>query len=497
MEILEKAPASKGVTADTQSIAKHWIGGEWIDSQKHGISLNPATGGSLGTYADGGDAEAGRAVDAALTAFRQTGWKSDHALRSKVLLAMADRIETRANDLIQILCAENGKIASEAAMEVDAAPMLLRYWAAKTFTAGRSGEVRPGSFSFTIREAVGVAGIIAPFNAPVALTIRALAPALAAGATTVVKLPGLTAQTNHLICEILSGTPDLPIGVINILTESGSEAAQFLVNSPDVPVISFTGSSKTGRAIMAAGASRLKRLSLELGGKTPMLVFNDADIEAAIFAIGKAVTIFSGQFCMTGSRILVQRAVAERVKQLLAERLEKVRVGPASDPSSELGPMIDKANVLRVNGVVEEAIASGAKVIVRGGPATEGILGKGAFYRPTLLEVTNPDLPVVQQEVFGPVATLQVFDTEAEAIALANYSDYGLAAGIWTRDVDRPWRVAKALQAGTIWINTYAQVFPEFEEGGYKQSGIGRLNGEAAMEAFLEYKHITFNPGIK
>lgn len=477
-------------------IAKNYIDGEWVDSKQHKESFNPATGEVIGMYADAGREEVERAVKAASDAFNKTSWKDDYALRSKVLLAMADQIEKRSQDLIDILCTENGKVVPEATMEVSVTPIMLRYWAGKTFLAGRSGEAMPGSLSITIREAAGVAGIIAPFNAPIALTIRSLAPALAAATTAVVKLPGLTAQTNALFNKVISETPGLPKGVINMITESGSEASKYLVNSPDVPVISFTGSTKTGRAISAAGASRLKRLSLELGGKTPMIVFNDADVQTAIFTIEKAITIFSGQFCMTGSRILVQRDIAESLKKGLAERLSNVKIGAASDSSSDMGPMINKANVERVNNVVEEAIAAGAKVIVRGGPVTEGELSKGAFYQPTLLKITDPKLEIVQQEVFGPVATLQVFDTEAEAVALANDSEYGLAASIWSRDVNLPWRVAKEIKAGTIWINTYAQMFAQFEEGGYKQSGIGRLNGEAGLDVFLEYKHITFNPGI-
>lgn len=497
METIEQESGKKKQTTKRlNNTAKNWIDGEWVDSEQSGISFNPATGEQIGSYADGGQKEAEQSVEAAVKAFRETSWKSDHSLRSKVLLAIANQIDARSKDLIQMLGTESGKIAPEATMEVYAAPALLRYWAGKTFTAGRSGEAKPGSLSITIREPVGVAGIIAPSNAPVALSIRALAPALAAGTATVVKLPGLTAQTNSLLCKIISETPGLPRGIINVITESGNEAVKFLVQSPDVQVISFTGSTKTGKAIVAAGAAQLKRFSLELGGKTPMIVFNDADLQSAIFTMEKAITIFSGQFCMTGSRILVQKDIAESVRNGLAERLSNVKVGPASDPSSEMGSMIDKANVQRVNNVVEEAIAAGAKVIVRGGSITEGALSKGAFYRPTLLEVNNAELPIVQQEVFGPVATLQVFETEAEAIALANNNDYGLAASIWTRDVDRPWRVAKAIHAGTVWINTYAQIFPQFEEGGYKQSGSGRLNGEAALEDFLEYKHITFNPGF-
>ncbi|MBD0367694.1 MAG: aldehyde dehydrogenase family protein [Flavisolibacter sp.] len=497
METIEnKVQVNKESTNGLTHIAKNWIDGAWMDAEKHSISYNPATGEQIGKYADGSVEEAQKAVAAALRAFRKTPWKNDHALRTKVLLAMADGIEARRDELTQIVCGESGKIMAEAAIEGFVAPAYLRYWAGKTFVAGRAGAPKAGSISITLREAAGVAGIIAPFNAPVGLALRSLGPALAAGCTTVIKLPGITAQANEVFSKVISEVPDLPPGVINLITESGNDVAKFLVQSPDVPVISFTGSTKTGRAIVAEGAAQLKRFNMELGGKTPMIVFKDADVETAAFTIEKAITFFSGQFCMTGSRILVQKEIAERVRQGLAERLTNVKVGPASDPSSEMGAMIDKANVQRVNGIVEEAIAAGAKVIVRGGPITEGDLSKGAFYRPTLLEITDPDLPIVQQEVFGPVATLQVFDTEAEAIALANNSEYGLAASIWSRDIDTPWRVAKALQAGTIWINAYAQMFAEFEEGGYKQSGIGRLNGEAALDAFLEYKHISFHPGL-
>lgn len=268
-----------------------------------------------------------------------------------------------------------------------------------------------------------------------------------------------------------------------------------IVETPDVPLSSFTGSTRVGRAISAAGAARLKRFGLELGGKTPMVIFDDADLDAAVAKVTAGLTVFAGQFCMTASRAIVQRGIADRFRTALAERLKKVRVGPASDPGSEMGPLVNKPNVERVNKMVEDAIAAGAKVIVRGGPVTELPLAKGSFYRPTLLEVTDSSLPIVQQEVFGPVLTMQVFDTEDEAVSLSNDSEYGLAASLWLRDVDRPLRVARMLQAGTVWINDWATIHDEFEEGGFKQSGRGRLRGQAGLDDFLECKHIAFKPG--
>lgn len=475
------------------TIARHWIDGDWLVSDDIRDSFDPATGAVIGRYANGGEREAALAIAAARRAFDQSAWSVDAQLRARALEELAVAFERHRDDLVALLALENGKIAPEASFEVDMAPSKLRFAAALALTdLGRGGTPRPDAISLLLREPAGVAGIMVPWNSPVILMVRSLAPALAAGVTVVIKMPSQTAQVNAMVARIMSQAPSLPRGVINLYTEAGAEGAKLMVASPDVPVISFTGSTHTGQAISAAGARQLKRFGLELGGKTPHLVFDDADLDAALPVIEKSLTVFAGQFCMTGSRLLVQDSIAAPVRERLAARLAAVRVGPASDAGSDMGPLIDKANVARVDTAVAQAIAAGAKVLLRGGPITDGPLAAGAFYRPTLLEVSDSRLPIVQEETFGPVMTMQTFDTEARALALANDSIYGLAAAIWTRDARRSLRVARKIKAGTIWINDWARVFDEFEEGGYKQSGQGRLNGIACIDDFLEFKHIAF-----
>lgn len=470
----------------------HWVGGRWESRGTKRQSTDPATGNIIGDYYDGDAATAQAAIDAAAAAFRESGWRNDSFLRATALSHLADAFEAHLETVIGTLCSENGKVRGEATFEASLIPRAFRFAAGLAMhNFGRVMETRPGQQSMSIREPVGVAGLIIPWNSPAYLCVRALAPAMAAGCASVVKFPHQAAQTAAVLGRILATVSDIPSGVVNVFVESGSEGAKLLVDSAQVPVISFTGSTATGRAIAQAGARHLKRIGLELGGKTPHLIFDDAQVEAVLPVLEKSCTVFAGQFCMTGSRILVQRGIAEQIRDGLAERLRAVRAGPASDPDSHMGPLIDKAAVTRVDAAVASAIAAGAKPVVRGGIPADQALAGGAFYLPALLELPDQSLPIAREETFGPVQTLIVFDTEDEAIELANDSDYGLSACVWSRDVDRPIRVARRLQAGLISINSWANLAIEFEEGGHKASGAGRLGGLASIEEFLEYKQIT------
>ena len=471
--------------------AKHWIGGKWVGSGSVSDSINPATGEVLGQWYDGGEAEAASTIAAANEAFVSSDWTRDRGLRSEALTELAERFDAHAEELGTLVTKENGKKIAEGLFEGGSPSPTLRHNAAMALTnTGIAAEVAPGQWYSTYAEPAGVVGIIVPWNSPVALLIRSLGPALAAGNTVAVKMPGPTALVANLVSQIIAECESLPNGVINIFTESGNTGAPFLVASPNVQVISYTGSSPVGRIIAASGAATLKRMNLELGGKTPMIVFDDAELESVVPLLAAGITTFSGQFCMTGSRILVQRGVADEVRSRLAELLEGVRVGNGLDPNTDMGPLIDKPNVARVDGVVKAALAY-SKAVVRGGPATEGDLALGSFYRPSLLEVDDVSSDIVQKEVFAPVATFELFDTEADAIVRANAGEMGLAAGVFTNDLNISNRVSRGIQAGTVWTNTWAAINDGFAEGGYKQSGVGRLRGPIAMSEFQEAKTVV------
>jgi acyl-CoA reductase-like NAD-dependent aldehyde dehydrogenase len=473
-------------------VAKHWIDGEWLTSDKTSESINPATGEVLGQWADGGELEAEKSIAAARRAFDTSQWSRDRALRHRALNEMADRFDAHIDDLGSLVTKENGKKLSEGMLEAALPVMTLRHCAAQTLAeTGISAEVAPGKWFSTYAEPAGVVGIIVPWNSPVVLCIRSLGPALAAGNAAAIKMPGQTALVANRMAEIIAETESLPKGVVNVFTESlGQTGAQYMVASSDVQVISYTGSTGVGRIIAAEGAPSLKRMNLELGGKTPMIVFDDADLDTAVSLIVAGVITFAGQFCMTGSRILVQRGVANEVRERLTEAFTGIRIGNGLDPDTDMGPLIDNVAVDRVDGMVEAALAH-AKPVVRGGRPTEPEFANGAFYRPTLLEVDDVTSDIVQKEVFGPVATFEVFDTESDAVSRANATEYGLCAALFTNDINVSGRVSREIHAGTVWTNAWADMDDGFAEGGFKQSGIGRLRGPLAITEFQEAKTIV------
>jgi betaine-aldehyde dehydrogenase len=468
--------------------ARHWIGGAWVGSAKTGVSISPSTSETLGTFADGGRAEAEAAIAAARRAFDTTTWSRDRKLRATALSELADRLIERAATIGRTLARESGKVITQATMEATLTPQTLRHNAGLALAQiGGAAELAPGVLGTSWHEAIGVAGLIVPWNSPIALLVRALGPALAAGCTTVVKMPAQTALTNGLVMEALEATKSLPPGVVNMFNESGNEGAPFMVGSPDVDVINYTGSTAVGRIIAEQAAKTLKRCTLELGGKTPLVVFDDTDVEEVAPLVVRAVTQFNGEFCMSGSRLLVHASVAESYRRKLIDLLQRVVIGPADDPSSEMGPLVDRANAERVERFVKDA-EKYSRVLVRGGLIADGPLAKGAFFRPAMLEPSSLDAPLVQKEVFAPVLSFETFSDEADALRRANATEFGLSAAVFTADRSRAHRVAQGLKTGTVWTNTWGVFDDMFPEGGYKQSGVGRARGPKALEEFQETK---------
>ncbi len=468
------------------------IAGEWRPAQSGAWapSVDPSNGQPLGRLADSARADGEAAIAAARDAFERPEWSQNPRLRQMVMLRWADRMESRMDALARLLTQENGKVLAQARGEIAAAVSEIRYYAGLTrYLPGHVFEVEPGTFSTLLKEPAGVAGIIVPWNAPAVLLIRSLTPALAAGCTAVIKPAPQTALITAAILDTLHGVEDLPPGVVNLVSEQGHEVAALLAESPEVDVLSFTGSNSTGQRIMAAAAPTMKKLSLELGGKSACLVFEDADVDAVAPAIAAAATIISGQQCTAARRVLVHASRYEAMKRALAAALAGQRVAPGLEAGAQIGPMIDEASARSVGERIAQAMDAADEVLLRGG-RVQGALAGGAFLTPTLVAHRDTSAFFVQEEIFGPLLVLERFEDEAEAVRRANHSEFGLSASVWTRDGARGLRVARALRNGTVWINDHNKLFAEAETGGYRRSGLGRLHGYDALIDFQEIKHI-------
>jgi betaine-aldehyde dehydrogenase len=476
--------------------ARHWIDGAWRTSASgaRAPSVDPGTGLVLGEFADAGPADAEPAIAAARRVFDRSDWSRRPRVRAHVLLELADRLDAIAPALAKRLSQENGKLIGDCLHEVAGAASELRYYAGLARNIfGRVIELDRGLHAMLAREPIGVVGIIVPWNAPVTLLIRSLAPVLAAGCAAVVKAAPQTALANATVFEQLAAIEALPSGAVNMLVETGSDVSKLLVASPDVDMISYTGSTEVGKLIMASAAGTLKKLNLELGGNAPCVVFADADLDKAVAGIVRAALSHAGQVCVAASRVIAHRSIIDDLESRFASRLRDVTMGLADDPASELGPLIDVQSRERVRRLVADAAATG-DVLVEGREG-DGALAAGAFMSPSLVRVRSAQSPLLTGEVFGPVLSVQSFEDEDEAVAKANDSRFGLAASVWTSDQQRGLRAAASIRSGSVWINGHMRLFPEIETGGFRESGIGRLHGVEGLESFLQTKAVTWELG--
>ncbi len=475
----------------TELFSRNYIGGNFEEPEINDrfYSVNPASGTIIGSAVPGSLSSAERAVASARNAFENSEWQNSPRLRANSLLVFADNLEKIRDDLAPLLVQENGKILEQCRHEINAGVSEARYYAGLARNIfGRTTETSPNILSLLTKEPVGVVSVIVPWNAPVTLLVRSVAPALCAGCTVVIKPAIQTPLVNSRLMECFHAIKEMPAGVVNSINENGIEIGELLSSHEELDMVSFTGSVNTGKMVMANCAKTLKKVSLELGGKTPAIVFDDADLDRALGEISRAVITISGQMCTAVNRILIHHKIFDQFAERLQGSLSSVVIGNGLDSTVEMGPVIDKTNQLRLLDLVK--VAKAETDVLLEGKVPEHLPEEGSFISPTLFVSDNTDHKLVQEELFGPMASLEIFQTEEEALIKANATIYGLAASVYTNDLNRAMRFSRKLQFGTVWLNCHNRLFAEAETGGYKQSGIGRLHGVEALSDFMETKHI-------
>ena len=480
-----------------ENVTELFINGKRLGSSSGEIRnvLHPADGHLVATFHEAGASDTVAAIDAARQTFDLGHWGSfSGEQRGKILERVADILERDKALFAKAESEDTAKRLVEAEYDIDDVISVFKYFSTLA-PINHEREVDPGREnvrSTMTSEPIGVVAMITPWNYPLLQASWKLAPAIAAGCTFVIKPSELTPTTTSMMMDVFSEA-GLPAGVANLVLGSGAVAGGPLSTHPGVDMVSFTGSLATGKRLMINAAETVKRVALELGGKNPNIIFADADLEAAIDNALTAVFLHSGQVCSAGARLLVERKIHDQVVSEIARRADLIRLGGAMDPDAETGALISAAHRDKVERYVADALAEGA-VLRAGGMRPEGTqFENGFFYRPTVLDNCTTEMNCVQDESFGPILTVEVFDTEEEAIKLGNDTIFGLAGAVWTTDSDKAQRVARQLRHGTIWINDYHPYVAQAEWGGFKQSGNGRELGEAGLAEYLEHKHIWQN----
>ncbi|AEF40917.1 aldehyde dehydrogenase family protein [Hoyosella subflava] len=475
-----------------------YIEGRWVSpaqTSRGRTIINPADGSELTTVDEAAPDDVDRAVRAARKAFDDGSWRETPAReRGEIVRTVATLLERDKEKIAHTESLDTGKTVPEARIDIDDVAAVFRYYANLADTDG-GRIVDAGSsevVSRVVYEPVGVCSLIAPWNYPLLQMSWKLAPALVAGNTTVIKPSEVTPLSTIHLVKLLDEA-GVPGGVVNLVLGGGPEVGAAMVSHPGVDLVSFTGGLATGKRIMAAAAEGVKKVALELGGKNPNVVFADVDLDTAVDYALAAAFFHSGQVCSAGSRLIVEDAIHDEFVAELGRRADLIRLGDGLDPESECGPLVSAEHRDKVEAYIATAKSEGARLVAGGSRPTDAGLQDGYFLRPTVFADCTRDMTIVREEVFGPVVSVERFATEAEAVRLANDTEYGLAGAVWTNDASRAQRVAAALRHGTVWINDYHPYVPQAEWGGFGKSGIGRELGPSGLDEYRESKHIYHN----
>ncbi|WP_163971860.1 aldehyde dehydrogenase family protein [Oceanobacillus halotolerans] len=479
---------------------KLYTNGEWVDSSNPSMQniLNPANQEVIAKAPKATKEETEEAIKAAKDAFESGVWSERTPLeRAEVLLQIADKMEENLDALIELEVENNGKTKREAESDATDAANTFRYYAGLlNNSSGEILETDEELQTMIVKEPMGVAGLIVPWNFPLLMSVWKIAPALAAGNSIILKPAEITPMTVVKVFELMDQT-DLPKDVAHLLMGSGSIVGQTITESKDVDIVSFTGSTEVGRTIMQAATGNLKKISLELGGKSPNIIFDDADLDTAVDHALFGIFMGSGQVCSSGSRILVQEGIYDEFITKYAESAKRIKVGPGNDEASEMGAIVSEKHMESILNYIQIGKEEGARLVCGGNRIERDGMDNGFFIEPTVFADVTSDMRIVQEEIFGPVVVIQKFKDEEEAIKLANDTDFGLAGGVFSRDQQKAMRVIKKVRAGITWVNTYHLTGVQAPWGGYKQSGIGRSLGTYGLDEYQETKQINISTDPK